>query len=149
MVLASCFSVGFSRRFVCVIVVIPVWFWETVCIAPFTPPLFFGSLFSFLICHSWSHPCGFYFPVCLFFSISISLLMLLSFLKIMALNSSSVKLPNCSTLISSLVEVSCSFIWLLFLCFTILAITVGFGAYQFFPVGISVLLFVAPSPGFR
>nr|KAF6471613.1 hypothetical protein HJG59_010992 [Molossus molossus] len=74
--------------------------------------------------------------------------MLLRFLKITALNSSSVNLANCSTLISYSVEVSCSFIWLLFLCFTILAITVGFGACQVFPVGIGVLLFVAPSPGF-
>nr|KAF6492448.1 hypothetical protein HJG59_009651 [Molossus molossus] len=62
-----------------------------------------------------------------------SLHILLSFLNIMALNSISVNLLNCTSFISSLVEVFCSFIWLLFLCFIILAITVGLGACQIFP----------------
>nr|KAF6477983.1 hypothetical protein HJG59_010875 [Molossus molossus] len=82
---------------------------------------------SFLIPSCW-----FLISNRLIFNISMSLFMLLSFVKIMALNSSSVNLPHCSTFISGLVEVSCSFIWVLFLCFTILAITVGFGARQIF-----------------
>nr|KAF6416314.1 hypothetical protein HJG59_009556 [Molossus molossus] len=65
-----------------------------------------------------------------------SLLMLLSFLKIMALNSTSDHLLSCILLISSSIEFSCFFIWDLFLCFTILAISVGFRACQIFPVDV-------------
>nr|KAF6492515.1 hypothetical protein HJG59_009702 [Molossus molossus] len=50
----------------------------------------------------------------------------------MALNPTSNNLLNCISLISSSVEVSCSFIWDLFLCFTILAISVGLGVCQSF-----------------
>nr|KAF6492447.1 hypothetical protein HJG59_009650 [Molossus molossus] len=112
--------------------------------------VFFISDMSFFISSCW-----FLFSNWLIFNISMSLLMvlmslhmLLSFLNIMALNSSSVNLINCTSFISSSVEASCSFIWLLFLFFTILAITVVFGVCQIFPVGVGVLLFVAPSPGF-
>nr|KAF6492460.1 hypothetical protein HJG59_009662 [Molossus molossus] len=74
--------------------------------------------------------------------------MLLSFLKIMALNSISYNFLNCISFISSSVEFSCSFIWDLYLCFIIFAISVGFGACQIYPMVFGVLLFVASSTRF-
>nr|KAF6429686.1 hypothetical protein HJG59_009025 [Molossus molossus] len=72
-----------------------------------------------------------------------SLHMLLSFLKIMALNSSSVNLLNCTSFISSSVEVSCSFIWLfcLFVCFCFLPFWLSQWALESAKFSLWVLVF--------
>nr|KAF6450523.1 hypothetical protein HJG59_008395 [Molossus molossus] len=90
----------------------------------------------FLLCHSSSW--WFFISNWLIVNVSMSLLMLLmsllmllNFFKIITLNSTSDNLLNCISFISCSVEVSCSFIWDLFFCFTILAISVGLEPARF------------------